>query len=501
MNRRSIELARPQHSKAHSFTATLSRACAVLLLACALPAHADFAALRKLQSQGAQVTAAIYDLDDGKLVQTLNPAQRLAPASVTKIAVTAATLDAWPADKVFKTRLLGLGVQQQNLLQGSLVLQSEGDATLDHESLWLLAAQLKGEGIDTVSGGIIVNPAYGPLTCDNQDRCEAMERSDTAYNVPLAALGIDYGTWCVDVRSDTVGANAAIRGCGVARLPVPVEGEIKTVAANQKNTFWVERVTRDGGDVLRVGGNIPQGEPQRVFRAMSSPAIGAGLTLREMLGELGIKVAGPVSLRYGALSESARIVAEIEGLALREQLGRMMRYSNNYIADLLTLNLGAARLSQPPAQLADAGRALADYVASLHLSPSAQLKPPRLLSGSGLTPENELSADDLIGLLAHQYRKTSTFPVFYGQFVVPRQAPFAFVRQGNADWLDRVTLKTGTMNDPRSVCGIAGYLRKKNGGWMAFAVIVNGGPKLKRIPLYKAMEAARDDIQDVLARY
>ena len=126
---------------------------------------------------------------------------------------------------------------------------------------------------------------------------------------------------------------------------------------------------------------------------------------------------------------------------------------------------------------------------------------PKLFSGSGLTPENELSADDLIDLLHHQYRETATFPAFYGGLVVPRQAPFAFVRQGNPDWLDRVTLKTGTMNDPRSVCGVAGYLRKKNGGWMAFAVIVNGSDKKPHVPLYKSMEAARKDIEAVLAEY
>jgi D-alanyl-D-alanine carboxypeptidase/D-alanyl-D-alanine-endopeptidase (penicillin-binding protein 4) len=490
----------------HCFTARRARAGAAVLglsmIAVPLCAQAEFTALQKLESQGAQVTAEVYDLDNSKTIQSLNSGQRLAPASVTKIAITAAALDAWPADKVFKTRLVGLGAVQKNLLAGDIVLQSEGDATFDHESLWMLATQIKGSGIDTIAGKLIVNPPYGPLTCDNLDRCEAMERSDTAYNVPLAAVGIDYGTWCVDVRATEVGKTASVRGCGIAQLPIPVVGEIKTVAANQKNTFWVERRTSKGEDSLFVGGNVPQGQDQRVYRAMSNPALGAGLTLREMLAELNVDISKQVDLRYGELPESAHVMAETEGLALREQLGRMMRYSNNYIADLLTLNLGAVRLPKPPGQLSDAGKALADFVASKRLTKtSGKNDAPKLLSGSGLTPENQLSADDLIGLLVHQYRETSTFPVFYGQFVVPRQAPFAFVRQGNADWLDRVTLKTGTMNDPRSVCGIAGYLRKKNGGWMAFAVIVNGGPKVKRIPLYKSMEAARTDIQSVLARY
>jgi D-alanyl-D-alanine carboxypeptidase/D-alanyl-D-alanine-endopeptidase (penicillin-binding protein 4) len=44
-------------------------------------------------------------------------------------------------------------------------------------------------------------------------------------------------------------------------------------------------------------------------------------------------------------------------------------------------------------------------------------------------------------------------------------------------------------------------LRKKNGGWVAFAVIVNGSATTRHIPLYKAMEAARADLETLLARY
>jgi D-alanyl-D-alanine carboxypeptidase/D-alanyl-D-alanine-endopeptidase (penicillin-binding protein 4) len=48
---------------------------------------------------------------------------------------------------------------------------------------------------------------------------------------------------------------------------------------------------------------------------------------------------------------------------------------------------------------------------------------------------------------------------------------------------------------------VAGYLRRRDGGWMAFAILVNGGEKRKHVPLYKAMEAIRSDIDDLLDRY
>ncbi|MEP7242739.1 MAG: hypothetical protein ABI885_03540, partial [Gammaproteobacteria bacterium] len=78
---------------------------------------------------------------------------------------------------------------------------------------------------------------------------------------------------------------------------------------------------------------------------------------------------------------------------------------------------------------------------------------------------------------------------------------FAFLRNGSDAWLDRVALKTGTMEEPHSVCGIAGYLRKSDGGWIAFAVIVNGGPGMKHVPLFRAMAAARTDLESLLAQH
>jgi len=64
-----------------------------------------------------------------------------------------------------------------------------------------------------------------------------------------------------------------------------------------------------------------------------------------------------------------------------------------------------------------------------------------------------------------------------------------------------VALKTGTMDEPHSVCGVAGYLRKRSGGWVAFAAIVNGGSTTRPVPLYKSMEAARTDLEALLTRY
>jgi len=465
--------------------------------------RADWSDLAALEKEGARVSAVAVDLAGNRVISGLNADSPLTPASLTKLTITAAALETWPADKAFKTQLL-TGAQVQNgELPGDLILQGAGDPSLDDHSLWSLAAQLRGAGITAIRGRLIVNASpFGLVACETEDRCKALERSDTAYNAPLSAIGVDFGNWCVSVRPTTPGSPAAVRGCGVTTLPIAVEGTIRTVSASGRQTFWVERVTRAGADVLRVSGDIPMERGQELYRSMSNPAQGVGLLFRQILREIGIKIDGAVQVTASIAPEKLDILAEYEGLTLREQIGRMLRFSNNYIADVLTLNLAAETSGQPPAQLSTAAGTLVQFVSRARQSVQIGKaeSPPAIFSGSGLTPENRLSANDLVGLLAYQYRDSRRFPAFYGGLTVPRDAPFQFLRTGSPAWLDRVALKTGTMEQPHSVCGVAGYMRKRDNGWIAFAVIVNGGPRMLHVPISRAMSAARTDLEQVLDR-
>jgi D-alanyl-D-alanine carboxypeptidase/D-alanyl-D-alanine-endopeptidase (penicillin-binding protein 4) len=469
------------------------------VIAAATPAHAAWPALEELARSGAQVTAAAVDLDANRTIDELHADTPLTPASLTKLVTAAAALAQWPPDKLFHTRLLTSGALAEGQLRGDLVLLGAGDPSLDDQSFWSLAAQLRGAGVTRVRGRLIVIPApFGMLGCETQDRCGAMQHSDRSYNAPLGSVGIDFGNWCVQVRPGAPGAAAALQGCGVNQLPITVEGTIRTIAATGRQTLWVERLSDASGDHLRVGGDIPAGPVQQVYRAMSDPVRGSALLLREMLHEFGVQGMDEVVIGLEPPPATAQVLAEVSGLPLGEQLGRMLRYSNNYIADVLTLDLAADLSGGSPTQLSAAAVGLSDFVGKLGAA-SGPL--PLLHSGSGLTPENLLSAHELVTVLAHAYRETRRFPTYYAGLMVPRDAPFGFLREGSEAWLDRVALKTGSMDMPHSVLGIAGYLRKRNGGWIAFAAIVNGSAQRPHVPLHEALQAARTDVEALLARY
>ncbi len=442
------------------------------------------------------------DLSDNTVIQQLNSDVRLTPASLTKLAVAATALSVWPADKMFKTQLLAAGAVDGGRLTGDLYLVGAGDPSLTGESLLSLAAQVKSAGITAVTGKLFVIPSpFASVLCETKDRCEAGMHSDTAYDAPLASIGTDFGTWCVDVRATRIGKPAAVTSC-TTRLPIGVQGSVLTTQSNKGAPLRVERLTIDGEDTLRIGGTIEEGTTQIVYRAMSDPARGAGMLLRASLIDMGISIAGSVSVEDGAPPAAAYMVAKAQGLSLKEQLGRMLRFSNNYIADVLTLTHGGGSRRQTHQPFRRVENPVELHGAHARQTERNGFTPPLLMSGSGLTPENELSANDLVRLLAYEYHDTRNFGSFYGGLVVPRQSPFIFLRNGSAGWQDRIALKTGTMDDPHSVCGMAGFIRKKDGGWITFAIIVNGGTtQMKHVPLYKALEAIRADIEQLLVRY
>jgi serine-type D-Ala-D-Ala carboxypeptidase/endopeptidase (penicillin-binding protein 4) len=483
------------------------------VLALALAVHGGSAvaawdALKGLETQrGARVTAIALDLDTGKVLQSLHAESRLSPASLSKVVLAAAALDTWHGDKTFATRALATGPFADGRLNGELIVHSEGDATLDHQGLWFLAAQIKRAGLRQIDGGLVVHAApFGLLGCETKDRCDALRRSHTAYDAPLSAFGVDYGTWCVDVMPDTPGAPAQVQSCAAVDVPIPLEGVIQTQPSRPSTWLWLDRITRPETEALVMGGSVhTKSDGVRLYRSMADPALGAGLLLQQVLAEVGVRVNGPVRVSTDAIPSSALPVATVQSMPLREQVGRLLRYSNNYISDVLTLAMAAERTPLPVSTLAEASQPLADFV--LRARGNAGYPAPRnaddrplLYSGSGLTPENRLSATDLAAVLRQQYRDTQTFPLFYGGLVVPRQAPASYLRIGGSAWKDRVALKTGTLSEPISVFGTAGYLRKRDGGWIAFATLVNGQPR-KPVPMRDSLAAIRKDVEKLLEIY
>lgn len=489
------------------------RACLGALLGAAalVPVWAaptpDFAALRALHAkQGLAVSALAVDLPSGRTVAAMAPRARLIAASLTKLYTAAAALQRWGPQHRFVTRLDYRGRRRGRRLRGDLILQGGGDPGLVKEQLWLLAQRVRQTGLRTVSGDLIVDQSlFGRVGCSARDRCAARDGSEHAYNAPLSAAGVDFGTWCVAVTpAAEAGHPARVALCPPVPALVGLHGMVQTVRAQGPGDVTVRRTTSHRSDRLTVAGRVPVGSPaRRYYVAASEPARLTGGLLRVLLAQAGVRVDGRVRVVSDPVPFAKPLVA-LKGSTLGHEIAMMLQYSNNYMADTLALDLDrAGQTSGALPTLRAAGRRLAQFAAAVNqataIRPRPPRRPPTLASGSGLTTANRLCASDLVALLDHMYHATALFPAYLGGLSVPQSAPLTLVRGGTPAWMQRVAVKTGSLNEPVSVLNVAGYYRTAGGGWRAFAVLVNGTRDHPHFPWWEAMNAIKRDVAHLSA--
>jgi len=491
---------RPGHcAVGHSAMAAALGLFCILALAFQAAAPARAGDLPVLAAMDADVTARVVRVDEeGRAhgVAALNPDLPLSPASVSKLFVAADALRTYGAGYAFTTPLYRTGPVRDGVLLGDLVYVSAGDPALTQRDLGSMAELLRATGITRIAGDLRLNlQRFGPLECEIRDRCNALHRSAHAYDAPLAPAIVDFGTVAVVV---TPGAQAGSPAT-VATLPFPIPairlaGQVATHA--DATALNAGRTTAGGIDTLSVTGSIAAGSAPFIFyRSVSDPTLVLGQILQGYLGRAGIALEGRLVLEDAPLPASARRLLGHAGQRLGLTLADMLRFSNNALADMLTLNLAVDLQAGRHGGLAAASARLGETV----LGPGDG-RDPALRSGSGLSPDSRVSAAAIVALLHGMYLDDASFPDFYAGLEVPASAHGRAIRRGSPDWRTRISGKTGWLSEPRSVFGFAGYWRARGGGFGAYAVLVNSrqGRPFGR---GHAFDAVRADLTRLLERH
>ncbi|WP_409335770.1 D-alanyl-D-alanine carboxypeptidase/D-alanyl-D-alanine-endopeptidase [Halomonas sp. PAMB 3232] len=433
------------------------------------PLWADFTRLGQLESKGFSISAEARLLgpDTPQVLGRINPERQLSPASVTKAYMSAALLSRFGPQHRFTTSLVSSAPVEAGVLRGDLVFEGGGDPGLTTEDLWRLVQRLQLAGVEQVDGALVVSQwRFGPVECVTTDRCNAQTRVTNAYSAPLTSAGVNFGAWCVNVAPAPV-ANAPAQAslCDSPQPLITIDNQVRTVPANSGTELSAVRITDERGDVMRVTGQISTNAAARdVYRGVGDPAEQTAQTLLSMLGQAGIRVRDPWRVTSARPSGASRLAA-VDSKPLQELLLRTMNYSNNYMADVLALDL----VETPQAQLYQAGQALEAFA---HSIPGHG--PVTLESGSGLTTGNRTSAQGVTAMLEAMFNQSALFPSFVAAFQSPANGVMRFIRRGPPGFQNNVMLKTGTLNEPFAVRAAAGYFRTAQGRWGVFSVLVNG---------------------------
>ncbi len=151
---------------------------------------------RRLEAKGVEVSAGVWDLQSGRLLESHNPDLALLPASTTKILSTYAMLRLWKPDYELKTEVYG--DLSGNIVRGDLIIKGGGDPFLTSERIWVMAQELKRLGVLRVTGRLRLDQS----AFDNQRYGQGWENTSSNTTPPITALAVNFSR---DEKGNLVG--------------------------------------------------------------------------------------------------------------------------------------------------------------------------------------------------------------------------------------------------------------------------------------------------------
>jgi D-alanyl-D-alanine carboxypeptidase/D-alanyl-D-alanine-endopeptidase (penicillin-binding protein 4) len=262
------------------------RSLLVLLLLLACPGRAEDLQTwaQRLEGRHVRVSAGLWDLDSGKLLEGHQTDLALVPASTTKVVSTYALLKAWKPDHVLETEVWG--DLRGGVVQGDLTFKGAGDPFLTSDRLWLLAQELRTKGVTRVQGRIRLDEG----AFDAQRFGNGWESTSASTTPPVLPLSVNFNREGGRIVQDPERLAVAViqtvlqqAGITVAGAVLPVGGAAQKLLAfpskplrdliidinKFSNNFMIEMLVKRFG-----GGTWPQGIRQ--IQAFYQTTLGLG---------------------------------------------------------------------------------------------------------------------------------------------------------------------------------------------------------------------------------
>lgn len=395
------------------------------------------------------------DMPKAKTVYELNGSQLRVPASLSKVVTAVGVLETLGVTWKTQTQLLSNANIDGKTLKGNLVLKGGGDPGFVSESMWFLVNEFVRTGVETIEGDIIVDASRFDNIHIDESRDD--KRVDRAYDAPVSAMSFNWNSVNVYVRPTKNGEKPTV---WVDPENTLFKVENKAVTGSGNPAIYVERV----GNIIRVSGKISTSMGEKVFyKNIGDVTAWSGNNLIQFLKQRGITVKGQV--KSGTAPKDATILAKADSKPLGEMVKDMMKFSNNFVAEMLVKNVAAEKKGMG-ASLAQGVDVIKQCFLRWDMPKSCVY-----LNPSGLSHENKFSPQDLINVLNIAAENMEYSSEFIASMPIAGLDGTLKNRMKNTPAQGEVRAKTGLLN---GTSGLGGYHRSKSGVLYAFVLIFNG---------------------------
>lgn len=416
--------------------------------------------------EGRGIGVVIKDVEDKSNLVSVNGAEMLNPASVSKLVTGAAAFELLGTNYQFSTRVFVDGTfdSDSGIVKGDLCFYGGGDPGLTAERLWLFAQHLYHLGIREIKGNLLFDDSFfdsvtvGPGFNDDS--------SSRAYLPLIGALSSSFNSIAIHHRTGTVVGSPVYIDVFPRISGLKIISTAKTVEPGKSGNIEIKTTASDlGTSIIIKGGMAVDESPRYTYRKVWQTWETFGGAILAQLNVAGIKVAG--KMVHAQLPDSIiskKTLYQFSSEPLSVYLNAMFKYSNNFSSEMIYKTISAA--SGQPGSWSHSSSVIADWWKQNKLPGELQFQ-----NGSGLGDVNRISAEQVVSLLSHVWNQKTYLPEYLSSLSVSGVDGTLKSRFRKSELKGIVRGKTGTLNS-LSVSSLAGFLLKP-GKTYAFAIICN----------------------------
>ena len=411
-----------------------------------------------------EVSIVVQELNGPRLV-AINADQPRNPASVMKMVTTWAALSGLGPEYRWRTAFYADGdgrPDAQGSLKGPLYLKAAGDPLLSVEELWSLLRELRLRGIKNLSEVVVDRSVFGPVAIDTGAFDGAADRP---YNASPDALVVGLGAVRLSFQPDPV-ARKWVPVIDPPSRNIRVAGEVlwSDQACPGSPSVNTAVVAAGGGATIQVSGTAAGSCGEfSVYRLALSQPRHFETVFRQIWGELGGTLAKGV--RDGVTPARATLVTWHDSESLSDMIRHVNKFSNNVMARLLLLTLGAEEVGRGATPQTGAQAALRILQAQ-----NVDTRGWMIDNGAGLSRDARLTASGLASMLNAAWN-SPMMPEFISSLAIVGVDGTVRRRLRSDEARGRAHLKTGTLRDVRAV---AGYVLGASGRRYLIVSMANG---------------------------
>ncbi len=416
----------------------------------------------KIPTKDLGLIATIHSDASVQEIFELNSDKQFTPASITKLITAAAVLNQIPPGTRFKTFLYFRGKPEGETLKGSVVLAGSGDPSFVSENMWFLVNAFTRTGVRNIQGDIIIDSTI--FDSVKFDESREKDRVDRAYDAPTSGASFNWNSVNIFVRPSKSGQPASVF-LDPENQFTHLVNKVKTVAAGKKTEVFSDRLdSNDGKNTIKVYGQIAENDKEvTIFKNITQPDLWIGNQLVSFLKQRGVTVSGKVIV--GKSNASDVVAAVSESKPIEHMLSDMNKFSNNYVAEMLTKQLGS--LSSTPGTIENGVQKMRIYLKDIGIPEKEYV----LLSPSGLNRDNQFTAKHFLTVLTAVQKQLKLYPEFLSSLPIAGVDGTLKNRMKGTPAERWVRAKTGYLN---SVISLAGFAGRKDGTVVPFVFIFNG---------------------------